>query len=182
VTGVPLESGTCRRWDSGGASNPIDVAMTAAGDYAAFPCRGDDSKQNAGQSGTQNGMSRNVPQMERPGFDEFLRLGGRTAGSIAVRSRTGRNELMHHSRNWVDFRRLQKTLEIVGRATEGRSGQRHAGYSGDGRTIKRLLLPDYAPRTARRPRSLSTPAQVFTSQNVMRGRHSTRHQARLRLS
>jgi hypothetical protein len=46
-----------------------------------------------------------VPQMGRPAFHEFLKLEGRTADSIAVRSWTGSNEVMRRSRNWVDFHR-----------------------------------------------------------------------------
>ena len=32
---------------------------------------------------------------------------------MAVRSRTGRNEVMRHSRKWVDFRLEQKTIEFL---------------------------------------------------------------------
>ena len=46
-------------------------------------------------------VAKNVPQKERPGFHEFLRLKRRAIDMMAVRNRTGRNEVMRHSRNWV---------------------------------------------------------------------------------
>ena len=50
--------------------------------------------------------------MECRGFHEFLRLKRRAIDMMAVRNRTGRNEMMRHSRNWVVFRRVEKRMRL----------------------------------------------------------------------
>jgi hypothetical protein len=42
-----------------------------------------------------------VPQVERPGFHEFLRLRGRAADRSLFEAGRGGNEVMRHSHNWV---------------------------------------------------------------------------------
>jgi hypothetical protein len=51
----------------------------------------------------------------RPGFHEFLRLKRLAADMTAVRSRTWRNEVMRHSRNWAVFGVSAKTDGLMTR-------------------------------------------------------------------
>jgi hypothetical protein len=55
---------------------------------------------------------KNLPQMERPTFDEFLKLDRHLSAVVDVRNRTKRTATMRASGKWVDFGFHKKRLRL----------------------------------------------------------------------